>query len=236
MNNLMAAAAFAATMVPAVAEAQTTQRIDGTRLDLSVRGEVTRVPDLAVISAGVVTQAPDARGALAENAARMARVLAALKKAGVDARDVSTSNIGLSPQYRYVENQPPVITGYQANNTVTVRFRDISKSGSILDTLVKEGANTINGPTLTVDKPEGAIDEARLAAMKTAQARAALYAKAAGLTVKRIVSVSEANEGPSPQPYPVMMMARGDSAAAKTEIAPGEQAIGVTLAVTFELN
>jgi uncharacterized protein len=236
MKNWLAAAMAAGAMIPAVAGAQTAMKLDGTRLDLSVRGEVTRVPDVAVISAGVVTQGQDARGALADNAAKMSRVLAALKKAGIDARDISTSNISLSPQYRYVENQPPVITGYQANNSVTVRFRDIAKSGAILDTLVKEGANTINGPTLMIDKPEAALDEARLAAMKTARARADLFARAAGLTVKRIVSISESGDMQGPQPMPMMMaMARSD-AAAKTEIAPGEQAVGVTLSVTFELN
>jgi uncharacterized protein len=235
MKTLVAAAMMAGAMVPIVADAQAAAKLDGTRLDLSVRGEVTRVPDLAIISAGVVTQAQDARTALADNATKMSRVLAALRKAGIEPRDVSTSNISLSPQYRYVENQPPVITGYQANNSVTVRFRDIAKSGAILDTLVKEGANTINGPTLTIDKPDTALDEARAAAMKSARTRAELYARAAGLTVKRIVSISESGDGPAPQPYPVMMMARGD-AAPKTEIAPGEQAIGVTLSISFELN
>lgn len=235
MKNWAAAAMMAGAAIPAMAGAQTAPRLDGTRLDLSVRGEVTRVPDIAIITAGVVTQAIDARTALADNAAKMSRVLSALKKAGIEARDVSTSNISLSPQYRYVENVPPVITGYQASNTVTVRFRDIAKAGGILDTLVSEGANSINGPTLTIDKPEVALDEARLAAMKTARARADLFARAAGLSVRRIVSISEAGDGPGPQPYPVATMARGD-AAAKTEIAAGEQAIGVTLSVTFELN
>ncbi len=235
MKNWAIATMLAGAMIPAMADAQVAAKLDGTRLDLSVRGEVTRVPDIAIISAGVVTQAEDARGALAENAAKMGRVLAALKKAGIEARDVATSNISLSPQYRYVENLPPVITGYQANNNVTVRFLEISKAGAILDTLVKEGANSINGPTLTIDKPEAALDEARAAAMRTARTRADLYARAAGLTVRRIVSISEAGDGPGPQPYPMATMARSD-AAPKTEIAAGEQAIGVTLAVSFELN
>ncbi len=236
MKNWVTPAALAAAMVPAVAGAQATAKLDGTRLDLSVRGEVSRVPDVAIISAGVVTQAQDARTALADNAAKMTRVLAALKKSGVDARDIATSSISLSPQYRYADNQPPVITGYQASNTVTVRFRDIAKSGTVLDTLVGQGANQINGPTLTIDKPEAALDEARLAAMKTARTRADLYARAAGTTVKRIVAISESSDNNALQPMPMVMMARQADTAAKTEIAAGEQAIGVTLSITFELN
>lgn len=236
MKNWVAAAMMASGLAGAQAHAQTAPKLEGTRLDLSVRGEVTRVPDVAIISAGVVTQAATARDALADNATRMTRVLAALKGAGIAARDIATSSIGLSPQYRYADNQPPAITGYQASNTVTVRFRDIAKSGTILDTLVAQGANAINGPNLTIDKPAAALDEARAEAMRTARARAELYAKAARLTVKRIVLISESGDIPGPQPYPMAMMARSADAAPKTEIAPGEQTIGVTLSVSFELD
>jgi uncharacterized protein len=228
----------AALGLPAMTEAQTVSGpvLTGTRLDITARGEVKRVPDVAVISAGVVTQSANAGAAMQENAARMSRVLAALKKAGVAEKDVSTSAISLSPQYRYIENQAPTITGYQANNQVTIRFRDIGKSGAILDALVKEGSNQINGPSLEIDNPAAAQDEARIAAVKSARARADLYASATGLKVKRIVSISE-SEGFSGGPVP--MMVRGmmaDSAMAKTEVMPGEQQVGITVSVVFELQ
>ncbi|CAN5233684.1 SIMPL domain-containing protein [soil metagenome] len=235
MKYLMAAAATVGALVPAIASADVAQAIAGTRLDVTARGEVTRVPDIAVISAGVVTQAKDAQTALADNSAQMARVLAALKRAGVADRDVSTSSIGLSAQYLYADNKPPVVTGYQANNSVSIKFRDIAKSGTILDALVAAGTNQINGPNLMIEKPAPALDEARVQAMALARSRAELYAKAAGLTVRRIVSISESADEQGPRPYPVMMMARSD-AAPKTQIVPGEQQIGVTLSVTFELN
>jgi uncharacterized protein YggE len=239
MKYLIAATAtmgaLASVAIPQTATADVAQVISGTRLDIVARGEVTRVPDIAIISAGVVTQAKDAQAALTENSAQMSRVLAALKRAGVADRDVSTSNIGLSAQYLYAENKPPVVTGYQANNSLSIRFRDVAKSGTILDALVAAGANQINGPNLMIDKPAPAIDEARAQAMTLARSRAELYAKAAGLTVKRIVSIGEAADEQGPRPYPVAMMARSD-AAPKTQITPGEQQIGITLSVTFELN
>ena len=209
--------------------------ITGTRLDINARGEVSRVPDVAVISAGVVTQAVDARTAMSSNATAMTQVIAALRKAGVAEKDIATSQIGLSPQYRYVDNRAPLITGYQANNSVTIRFRDIARSGVILDALVTAGANQINGPSLMLDKPQAALDEARVEAMKSARARAEIYARAAGLSVKRIVSISESGDSAGPRPM-VMMMARGVDAAPKTEVLPGEQEIGVSVAVTFELG
>ena len=238
MMRFILPAAALLLLSPNVAAAQSvaTAPIAGTRLEISARGEVKRVPDLASISAGVVTQAADARSALAENSTRMQRVVAALRRAGVAERDLSTAQISLSPQYRYADNQPPVITGYQASNSVSIRFRDISTSGTILDTLVAQGANQINGPSLSIDKPEAALDEARLSAMTAARARAELYARAAGLSVRRIVAISEsADEQVRPMP---MMMQRGMAmdAAAKTEVLPGEQAIGVTVSVTFELG
>jgi uncharacterized protein len=209
--------------------------VTGTRLDITTTGTITRIPDIALINAGVVTQTADAASAMRDNATRMARVIAALKKAGVADKDMSTASISLSPQYRYVENQPPIITSYQASNQLTVRFRDIAKSGAILDVLVKEGVNQINGPTLMIDKPEAAQDEARIDAMKQARARAELYARTAGLRVKRIISISESS-GYSGGPMPMMMASRASDSMAKSEILPGEQSVGVSISVSFELE
>jgi uncharacterized protein YggE len=233
-------ATLALTLASAPALAQTmpvpVQTISGTVLEISAEGESTRTPDLATITAGVVTQAADAAGAMRENATRMERVIAALKRAGIADKDVRTASISLQPQYRYGENQPPVITGYQASNTVTVKFRDIGKAGSILDALVATGANQINGPDLGLDDPAAAMDEARLDAMTKARARADLYARAAGLKVQRILSISEGNVD-MPRPMPIMMRAQGMMAeAAKSQILPGEQELHVTLSVRFELQ
>ena len=242
IRKLTAASLLAAAALAPVAAAaqpmpvQMAQPIAGTRLDIVATGEVSRVPDLALINAGVVTRAATASQAIAQNAQQMSRVVAALKRAGVAERDIQTSSINLNPEYRYAENQPPVLTGYQASNQVTVRFRDIEESGEILDALVAEGANQINGPTLTIDKPEAALDEARAAALKTAQTRAETYARALGKRVVRILSISEG--GGMVPPMPVYATMRGfDAAQAQsTKIVPGEQTLSVSLSVTFELQ
>jgi uncharacterized protein len=228
--------ALAVPIEGAAAQSIQVQPISGTRLDVVATGEVNRVPDLAIISAGVVTRASTASAALAQNADRMQRVVAALRRAGVAERDIQTSSINLNPDYRYVENQPPVLTGYQAQNQVSVRFRDIAQSGRILDALVAEGANQISGPTLTIDKPEAALDEARRDAISKARARAQLYGNAVGKRVGRILVISEAGGGFPAPPMP-MMMRRGEAAqAADTSIIPGEQTLSITLTVSFELE
>jgi uncharacterized protein YggE len=213
-----------------------TALIQGTRLEVNAVGDVTRVPDMATVNAGVVTQARSAQAAMAGNAERMARAIAALKEAGVQPRDIQTSAISLSPQYRYADNVPPALTGYQASNQVSIRFRDIQRAGRILDALVAVGANQIDGPNFAIDQPEAALDEARRAAITKARARAELYASAAGLSVARIVSISEGSVGDQPPRPPIAMMAARVQKAEDTAIEAGEQKLSVSLSVIFELR
>jgi uncharacterized protein YggE len=208
----------------------------GTRLDISAAGEVTRVPDLAIISAGVQTLLPTATAAIEQNAARMDRVRTALKRAGIDDKDIQTSSINLNPEYQYDQNQPPRLTGYRATNTVNVKFRDLKRTGAILDALVAEGANQINGPSLTIDKPEAALDEARAKAIANGRARAELYARALGMRVVRILSVSESGGYAVPPPMPMVMMAERSDASAKTAIDPGTQQLQVSVSMSFQLQ
>lgn len=209
---------------------------DGTLLAVSAQASAKRVPDVATVSTGVLTQAADANAAMRANAAQMDKVMAAIRAAGITERDVQTSGIHLNPQYRYVENQPPAITGYQASNTVNVKVRDLSKLGRVLDALVAQGANQINGPSFEVDQPESAYDEARTAALKKAQARAQVYADALGLRVRRIVSISEGGAS-LPRPIPMMRAMAADAVMAKeTAISPGETALSVSLDIVFELG
>lgn len=241
-KTLMTALALGAVAVPAIAPAQVqtvpvqVPLISGTRLDVTATGEVTRVPDLAIISAGVQTLQPTASGAIEQNAARMERVRAALKRAGIEDRDIQTSSIGLHPEYVYDQNRPPRLTGYRATNTVNVKFRDLKRTGPILDALVAEGANQINGPSLTIDKPESALDEARTRAIANGRARADLYARALGLRVVRLLSVSEGGGYHVPPPMPMGAVMMAERGSADTKIDPGTQQLQVSVSMSFELQ
>ena len=239
MKSMLYALAVGAAALPAAASAQTAQvmaPISGTRLDISATGEVSRVPDIAIISAGVVTRQPTATAAIQQNATRMERVLAALKAAGIAERDVQTSSLSLNPEYKYREGQAPLLAGYTASNQVSIRFRDIRNTGKILDALVAEGANQINGPSLTIDKPDEALDEARTKALANGRARADFYARALGRRVVRLISVSEGGGNYPVPPMPVMMEARAANQAADTSIVPGEQKLSVNLSMVFEVQ
>ena len=209
---------------------------DGTLLSVSAEASAKRVPDVATISTGVVTQAADANAAMRANAVQMDKVMAAIKAAGIGERDVQTSGINLNPQYKYVENAPPSIVGYQASNTVNVKVRDLSKLGKVLDAFVEQGANQINGPSFEVDKPDEAYDEARVAAIRKAQARAQTYADALGLKVRRIISIGEGGAS-FPRPMPMLRAMAADAGFAKeTAISPGESTLSVNIEVVFELG
>ncbi len=232
---LLVAGAIPAAPAAAQPAVQPVRAIAGTRLDLNVTGEATRVPDLAVISAGVVTRSATAASALRENAAKMDRVIAALKNSGIADKDIQTSSISLNAEYRYPENQQPQLTGYTASNQVTIRFRDIRNSGKVLDALVAQGANQISGPNMMLEHPEQALDEARASAVADGKARAELYARALGMRVVRVISVTESGySAPPPAPPPAPMMASAERA--YTKIEPGEQKLQVSLSMEFELQ
>ena len=228
---LLAGTAFAQTAP--VAAPMTSS--DGTLLSVSAQAEARRVPDVATLSAGVVTQAADANAAMRANATQMDKVMAAIKAAGIAERDIRTSGISLNPQYKYVENQSPTITGYQASNTVDLKVRDVARLGKVLDALVASGANQVNGPNFEIDQPEPVYDQARRDALQKAQARAEMYAKALGLKVRRIVSISEGGGYRPPMPMPMMAMARAKNES-DTSVAPGETTLTANLDVVFELG
>jgi uncharacterized protein YggE len=229
------AMAAPAQSAPASAVMPPMMASDGTLLSVSAQAEAKRVPDVAAISAGVVTQAIDANAAMRANAVQMDKVMGAIKAAGIAERDIQTSSVSLNPQYKYVENQNPTITGYQASNTVNLKVRDIGKLGKVLDVLVASGANQVNGPSFEIDQPEPVYDEARRGALDKAQARAAMYAKTLGMRVRRIVSISEGGGFRSPTPMPMLAMAKA-SDRSETTVSPGEAAVSVNLDVVFELG
>lgn len=211
---------------------------DSTLVTVSAHADVRRVPDIATLSTGVVTQGADANSAIRENSQRMNRVLEAVKKAGVAAKDVQTSGVSLNPDYHYVSNRPPRIRGYYASNTVNVTVRDIGGLGGILDALVATGANQINGPMFDIDDKDAALEEARGKALAKSRQRAEQYARRLGLKVRRVVSIDET--GGRARPVPVyaraVMAETAANDAAAAPVAPGQNVLGLSLDVVYELG
>jgi hypothetical protein len=208
-------------------------------ITMSGHGDISAAPDTAHISTGVVSEAKTAREALTANNTAMEKVIAELKKAGIEARDLQTSNFSVQPQYYHPPRdrngpiEPPRIVGYQVSNTLRVRVRDLARLGAILDVTVSQGANQLNGIAFSIDDPEALLAKARKAAMEDAIARATTYAEAAGVALGRVLSISE-NSGP--RPVPMVARMRAEDAAAAVPIEAGEQSIQAQVQVTWELR
>lgn len=202
-------------------------------------GRAEMAPDMALIDLGVVKDAKTAREALDANNQAMAEILAALKEAGIEDRDVQTSGFTINPQYHYPqsssgENPPPVLVGFQVANTVTLRVRDLTKLGAVLDQAVTLGVNQGGGIRFTNDKPDSAISEARKKAVDNAVAKARELTAAAGVGLGRVLEISETTF--RAEPVPMMRSVAKDFAESAVPVATGENSYSVTVNVTFALD
>jgi uncharacterized protein len=228
---LLAATALAA---PAAA-AEIQIAVSGPVVELTVHESVEAAPDIATVSAGVTTQAGTAVEAMRSNAAQMRSVVDRIKALGVAERDIQTSGINLGAQYDYDQgNRRQVFRGYQASNRVSVKLRDVQRTGQVLDALVAAGATDIGGPTWSIDDDTAARAEARRNAMRTAEAQGNDYARMVGYTGLRLLEINETMVRQPPMPMP--MQERAMAMDASTPVQPGMVQAGVTVTVKYELT
>jgi uncharacterized protein len=194
-------------------------------------------PDRAQISIGVVTQAPSAQAASAQNATQTSAVLDALKRALGPSGEIKTSGYSISPQYQYANGRPPKITGYQASNSVLTSVNDLSLTGKVIDAANEAGANDITGISFSL-RDDNAI-RAQALAEAALKARSAAEAIAKALNV-HITSVLEADTTEAPVVRPMnkafAMMAEGAAPRAPTPIEPGDLDVRASVTVTFEVQ
>ncbi|MFD1704054.1 SIMPL domain-containing protein [Methylopila henanensis] len=231
------AAAIAAAVAAGAARAEPAHGPHARPATISVTGEgsVSVAPDLAVVTSGVVTRAPTAAAALKANAAAMTKVIAALKAAKIEDRDVGTSGVSVQPQYDYGENRAPKLSGYEVRNTVTIRARDLDALGGLLDSLVESGSNQIEGLAFDVSDKDKRLDEARRAAVKDARRKAELYAEGLQVTLGEPLTVEERGSPEAAPPAPVFMRAKAMDSAQSTPIARGEQELRAVVSVRWSI-
>ena len=231
LNSILLAAVLAAN--PAFADEVKMNRL----ISLTGHGEVRAVPDMAVINMGVVSSAETARAALDANTKAMTELMANLKAASIDDKDISTSNFSVNPRLDYGQNggQVPKLVGYDVTNSVTVIVHKIDGLGALLDKAVSSGSNQINGISFSVSKPDDAMDEARKLAVKDATHKAQIYAGAASINLGNIMSLSES--GGMAEPQVMFSRAKAMSAdSAPVPIAQGSQVISVDVNISWELK
>ena len=199
---------------------------------ITVTGEATvnAVPDMATVSLGVTTLGDTAAAAMAANTAALTAVIARLKQAGIADTDMQTSNLSLNPNWTSDGSGSSKIAGYMASNQLSVRVMALDSLGGVLDAVIADGANTLNGISFDLSAPRPALDAARRAAVEDARARATLLAEAAGAKLGRITAISENGSYANPAP-----MFRADVAAAPVPVASGQIGMVASVTMSFEI-
>jgi uncharacterized protein YggE len=198
-------------------------------------GRVVISPDVADLRVGVMVTKSTVKAARQAAAESMTKVVAALKKLGIDDKDIQTTILSLQPTYDYSNSgNPPRLTGYTLMNSVAVTVRNLDKVGDAIDGSLAAGATTFDGITFRVDDPAKAEAQARDAAMVQAKAKADTLAKAAGVSIVGVASISETS---SPIPYPVYYSRDAAGAATdkavSTPVEAGTNEVTVTVAVSY---
>jgi hypothetical protein len=200
------------------------------QISVTGTGTVQAAPDMATISLGVTQTADTAKGAMDQTNAELARVLANMKAAGIDARDLQTSGLSLQPTWDAATNTPST-KSFTASNQVTVTVRALDTLGGVLDAAVKDGANTLNNVQFGVSDPAPLLDEARLRAVADARHRADVMVNAAGVRLGAITQMSEQGGGMVAPRGEMMMRASADA----VPVQAGELAFSVNVAMTWQL-
>ncbi len=226
---VLAAAAVAGIGRPEAAGSAGEETREG--ITVTGTGSANAVPNEAQFSLGVTTKGSTAREALAANSARMERVIAALKSAGVADKDIKTQDVSVGPGYDGVKGTE---SGYQARNSVSVQLRDLDRSSAVLDAASRAGANEVYGPSLTRSNREAYEAKALESAFANARKRAEALADAAGVGLGRVTSIVEGSSG-GPQPMFDMARAKSETAVG-APIEPGSEEIQSSVTVTFAIE
>lgn len=229
----------AAMAIPQFAIAQESPRSAPPRIVVVGEGEASIAPDMAILTLAVLREANTAREALDASNASMADVIASMKEAGVEPRDLQTSGLQINPRHVYPQNgsgEQPRIAGYQVANTLTVRVRDVEKLGNLIDKAVTLGVNQGGSIVFTNDDPSAARTEARKRAVRDAVERATTLAEAADVKLGTIIEMSEQSMNPPPMPYDGRAYRMEVAADASVPVEAGENVYRVQVTVTFELK
>lgn len=238
MNRCVSPAAWltaAVAGVLALSACDAAPPVQGTPRQVTVvgSGEVKGVPDTLTADIGIEVAAPDATAAMNQAGDRQRAVLDALAARGIEDKDIRTTSVTLQPQYG--ENSS--ITGYRANNSVAVTLRELDVASATLATVVNAGGNSarINSVSYSIDDDSSLVTDARARAFNDARDRAQQYAELAGLSLGRVISISEAAAGSVPPPVG-LPAGRNAPMAADVPLQPGEQTVGFAVTAVWELT
>jgi uncharacterized protein YggE len=195
-------------------------------------GKVQGAPDTLMVNASIEAAAPDVTGAMNQTSERQTAVINALVAAGIDRKDIGTTQVSLQPQY--AGGDSTTIVGYRAINSIDVKIRKLESASQTLALIVSTGgdASRINSVNYTIENDSQLVKDARSHAFNDAKDRANQYAQLSGLKLGRVISISESGGSTPPTPVP---SPRGAEVAA-VPLEPGQQTVGFSVTVVWELG
>lgn len=202
------------------------------------RGEVKVRPDIASLTVGVQTDVqPSAKAAIDILTTRFNGVVSAVSAEGVADEDITTSNLNLNPSYDYREGRQ-TLRGFEANETITIKIRNLEKIGQIIASATSQGANQVGNISFTVDEPDELHTQAQALAIKDARQKADVLADELDVGLGDVKSFSAGV--PSPEQPPIFARAALEGAAlggdAQLPVPSGTQDMVVTVTITYSLR
>ncbi|HEY2069783.1 MAG TPA: SIMPL domain-containing protein [Rhizomicrobium sp.] len=237
MNHRLNAGVLAALLL-VVAAPCAAQQAPGRVIEMTGQGSVAVMPDQAMVTGGVVSDAKAAADAVAANSRTMNRVVAALKAMGIPDKDIHTTRFDLEPQYAAADaksGQPRHIAGYEATNGVSVRLDDINRAGAVLDTLIAAGANQSVNVDFDIKDRKPALAEARKKAAQDALERAQAYAGTLGDALGPVLSITE-GQGDYVMAGGARMKPQGLYSSSPVTVMASEQTVDATVTVEWTLK
>jgi uncharacterized protein YggE len=207
-------------------------------VSFSGEGKVLAKPDIAIIDLSVVTQAVTSKDAQNQNSAKTQKITSFLKAQKIAEKDIKTTNYNIYPQYTYPRNGSPTINGYQVNETIEVKIRNLDQTSTIVDGAVTAGANQVSGPNFQIENPEKLKDQARASAIADAKAKASALQGQLDIHLGKIVNFYENAGG-----YPIMYekaaplgLGGGMGGAPTPSLPSGENEITVDVTLTYQIK
>jgi uncharacterized protein len=218
-------------------KAEVTQQPYARTISVTGEGEVISKPDTAVVNLSVVSEAATVKAVTQNGNEKMNKVVAAVKALGVSADDVKTISYNLRPQYRYPENQKAQIAGYELEQSLRIKVRDLTKVEDVVDKGVSAGANQVGQFAFEIDDDSEQKKKARVDAFSDAREKAEAMAKAAGVKIGRVVTFTESGDYMPPMPYyPERSFMKLESDASMPAFEPGSQETKINVTVTYEIE
>jgi len=205
-------------------------------ISVSETGEVYAKPDLAVISFSVINEAKTVAEAMAENSEKMNKIIETIKQEGIEERDLKTTHFNVYPRYEYDDNyRNRTLVGYEINQQLQVKIRDMEKIGDIIEKASLAGANDMGNLQFTIDDQEELKKQARDQAIEKAKTKAQELAVQLDVKLGKVISFSENSYNPYYDAIKNYGMEEAGMGGATPEIETGENKISISVTILYEI-